>query len=137
MKKAIHFFILGLLIILSFNFTNAQDVQLEWVKGIGGTNTDQGYSITLDDVGNVYTTGWIAGNADFDPGPGVSLAGGAFVSKFDASGNFIWVQSLSGKGYSIAVDIEGNVYTTGKSAVGGLGGDDVFVSKLDSLGNTV
>src|SRR6266550_509584 len=82
-------------------------------------------AIALDDSGNVYTTGSFDGKADFDPGPGVfyltpGLLGGAyttdiFISKLDASGNFVWAKQLGGTGfeagYAIAVDDSDNIYT--------------------------
>jgi len=43
-----------------------------WVKGMGGSEVDQGYSIAVDREGNVYTTGYFQGTADFDPGPDIA-----------------------------------------------------------------
>jgi hypothetical protein len=128
-----------------------------WVKSIGGTDGDGGYSITTDVSGNIYTTGFYEGTADFDPGVGVynlTSAGSSdiFISKLDASGNFMWVKSIGGTdgddGYSIATDASGNVYTTGtfwgtadfNPGVGlfnltSAGISDIFISKLDASGN--
>lgn len=40
-----------------------------------------------------------------------------FISKLDASGNFVWAKDMEGtvaaNGFSIAVDAQGNVYATG------------------------
>src|SRR4051812_37261955 len=58
----------------------------------------RGYSVAVDNAGNVYTTGNFRGTAiDFDPGPGeFNLTSAAFedifVSKFDAAGNFVWAK---------------------------------------------
>jgi len=124
----------------------------------GGTSHDGGNSIALDAFGNVYTTGHFEGTADIDPGAGVFNLTSAglydiFISKLDASGNFAWAKAMGGAGYeyglSIALDADGNVYTTGGffSATvdfdpgGGVlnltsaGGYDIFISKLDASGN--
>jgi len=93
-----------------------------WAKKIGGSTDSRGQSIALDVAGNVYTTGYFSGTADFDPGPGffnlVSAGSGDnFVCKLDASGNFIWAKSMGGtgseSGYDLTLDVAGNVYTTG------------------------
>ncbi|MBC7937565.1 MAG: SBBP repeat-containing protein [Rhizobacter sp.] len=137
-----------------------------WARQFGSTSNDQGSSITTDASGNVYTTGYFAGTADFNPNPAVTnnliSANGSFdvfISKLDASGNFVWAKQLGGlnteMGYSIAVDALGNVYTTG-TFQGTLanpadfdpspaatyylisaGQGDIFVSKLDASGNFV
>ena len=87
-----------------------------------------------------------------DPGAGVSNLTSAgdndvFVSKLDASGNFLWARSMGGTGsdygYDIAVDASGIVYTTGwfSSTVDfdpgagtvnltSAGARDIFVQKL-------
>jgi uncharacterized repeat protein (TIGR01451 family) len=57
-----------------------------WAKQLGGTDNDGGASIAVDATGNVYTIGWFAGTADFDPGPGTQNLTSAgfqdiFVSK--------------------------------------------------------
>jgi hypothetical protein len=72
-----------------------------WAKSFGGTSFDVGYSSSIDASGNVYTTGFFAGTADFDPGAGtfnLTSTGGddAFVQKLDASGNFLWARSFGG-----------------------------------------
>jgi hypothetical protein len=134
-----------------------------WAKTFGSSSQDVGYSIAADASGNVYSTGVFLGTADFDPGAGtVNLtAAGAmdiFVHKLDASGNFVWAKSFGGIDYdwvnSIALDASGNVYTTGSfygnfdemidfdpgagsAILIPVGGDDVFVQKLDASGNFI
>ncbi len=131
-----------------------------WAKVIGGASEDEGLSITADLAGNILTTGYFSGNADFDPGVSTytlnaSLTN-AFVSKLDANGNFVWAKDLGDGGgfvraYGIACDNSGNVYTTGKftttadfdpgpgiyNLVVSGGGRAGFVSKLNSSGNFV
>ena len=135
-----------------------------WAKGLGGTAADVGRTIAVDSSGHVYTAGYFIGRADFDPGAGqanltsASGSGGSdrdvFVSKLDSSGNFVWAKGLGGtaadESNSIAVDSSGNVYTTGffngiadfdpgagEANLTSAGGNDSFISKLDSSGNFV
>jgi hypothetical protein len=131
---------------------------LLWAESMGGTQGDYGYSISVDNMGNVYVTGYYSRTVDFNPGPGtfnLTSAGQAdvFILKLDTDGNFIWAKSIGGTGidwgYSIAVDASGNVYPTGYfegtadldpgPAAFNLtsAGTDVFVLKLDSSGNLV
>ena len=128
-----------------------------WVKKIGSSLTDIGYSITLDHNGNIYTTGSFRGTVDFDPGLGAqnltATSGDAFVLKLDPAGNFVWAKQISGNsfevGRSIATDKSGNVYTTGyffdsvdfDPGIGVLNltadgfFEDAFIQKLDPNGN--
>jgi hypothetical protein len=127
-----------------------------WAKNFGTTSGEYSYSIAVDAAGNVYTTGYFDATGDFDPGAGVynlSTAGSPdiFVSKLNNSGDFVWAKSMGGTGidisFSIAVDANGNVYTTGLFSntpdfdPGGTvynltsaGDNDIFISNLDSSG---
>ncbi len=129
-----------------------------WAKRMGGFIQDWGHSIAMDGSGNVYTTGFFAGTADFDPGAGTSNLTSAgwvdiFISKLDATGNFGWAKSIGGIyddiAYSIAVDSSGNVYTNGyfsgtvdfdpgagTSNLISVGGADIFVHKMGQCSNT-
>ncbi len=127
---------------------------LVWAKHMGGLSQDDGYSITVDANENVYTTGVFSGTADFDPDTGIYnlTYGNIFVSKLDINGNFVWARQMGGSnggsGYSIALDSFGNIYSTGYFTSGGdfdpgqgvynligMGGNDVYISKLDNNGN--
>lgn len=132
---------------------------LIWVKQIGGPVFDMGRCIKVDASGNVYTTGNFGNSVDFNPGAGTfslttSGANDIFVSKLDASGNFVWAKKIGGStsdyGYSLDLDASGNVYVTGAfegtvdfdpgAATFNLvssGALDIFVSKLDVNGNFV
>jgi hypothetical protein len=128
-----------------------------WAKSFGSIYADYGQGITVDAGGNVYTTGFFGGTADFDPGTGIYNLPGSpsfdvFISKLNSSGNFVWAKQLGGNdddiGNGIAVDAGGNVYTTGSFKTTGdfdpgsgtsnmtsFGDRDIFVSKLDASGS--
>lgn len=137
------------------SFISAQIPQFTFAKRMGGIGAEGATAMAVDALGNVYTTGTFTGTADFDPGVGTfNLTApifGIFVSKLDASGNFKWARQLGiGNGFGICVDNDGNVYTTGRFTgisdfdpgagtfnLTAVGNTDVFISKLDSLGNFV
>lgn len=128
-----------------------------WAKSIGSSSADAGRSISLDANSNVYTTGSFSGSADFDPGLTEQLLTSVgltdiFVSKLDASGNFVWAKNVGGsadeEGSSIVVTGTGISYITGKflstvdfnpgTGVSNLtsnGDKDIFILKLDASGN--
>lgn len=144
---------------LTLSYVKAQAPHFQWAKNMGGTSSCEGFSVASDLSGNVYTTGHFFGTADFDPGTGtfnMTVAGGndVFISKLNASGNFVWAKqignTMSDCGNAIAVDKKGNVYTTGYFAgtvdfdpgagsynLTATGSSNMFISKLDSAGNFV
>lgn len=101
---------------------------LVWINQIGGIGRDAQFGLTVDDLGNIYTTGGFSSTVDFDPGIGVynqtcTQDNDLFVQKLDASGNFVWarqVTSLDLFGYSAGFDLEldnaGNILVVGSFA---------------------
>ncbi|MCF8371808.1 MAG: PKD domain-containing protein [Bacteroidales bacterium] len=132
--------------------------QLMWAKSIGGSATESGEDIAIDNVGNVYITGYFQGIVDFDPGSNVlDLSSNGlkdiFISKFNPNGNLVWANSIGGigddRGQSISVSTPG-VYITGYfegvvdfnpgNSIYNLtsnGGRDVFVGVWGSSGNFI
>ena len=92
---------------------------LIWARQMGGVGNegDVQPGLATDSAGNVYTTSAFSGPSDFDPGAGTfELTGsGAFVSKLDTNGDFVWAAAFTGwaTGHSVAVDGGGNVYCAG------------------------
>src|SRR4051812_18251665 len=94
--KKIYFLLLALCCLINLH---AQSPNFAWAAPLGGSGYDLGRAIAVDASGNVYTTGNFAGTADFDPGianydlisAGLS---DIFVSKVDASGNFVWATRI-------------------------------------------
>lgn len=129
---------------------------LVWTIQLGGPGADRGEYVKVDVLGNVYVTGSFSGTVDFDPGPGtasLSSAAGtdAFVAKYDAAGNYIWAVSFAesdnSTGKVLTVDDNANVYVTGNFSgiisftnsvsYTSLGGNDVFICKLNANGQLV
>ncbi len=132
-----------------------------WAKSMGGPFYDSGISINIDMLGNVLTTGYFAGSADFDPSPSTTFSltdngnNSTFISKLDANGDYVAAYGLISTassyviGQSLITDNSGNIYITGilngsadfnpdisfASIDTSAGANDVFVSKLSSTGN--
>ena len=109
-----------------------------WAKQFGGIQGGVGYSIALDENGNVYTTGTVGGTVDFDPGPGTFYITPSvtsteiYISKIDSLGDFVWAKPMGpGAGYTIAIDENSNVYSSGWTP----SGYTPVINKLDSSGN--
>ncbi|MBK7761882.1 MAG: SBBP repeat-containing protein [Bacteroidetes bacterium] len=110
------------------------------------------WDFAIDDLNNLYCTGYFLGTVDFNPNAGIfNLVSAAdvdiFILKLDALGNFVWAKSMGGLGmdyaYSIALDAARNVYTTGFFTntvdfnpdagvvnVTSNGGADIFIHKM-------
>lgn len=127
-----------------------------WAKAFVGPSFSTGRSIAVNENGSVVVTGRFKGTVDFNPGsesfeisgPGID---DVFIVKLNTDGDFIWAKAFLGpesdSGSGIAIDAEGNVYTTGRFAgttdfdpgeesfeLSSGSGSAVFVSKLDAQG---
>ncbi len=95
-----------------------------WAGSVGGSFSDYGNAIDLDNSGNVFITGYFFSTpADFDPGAGIvnlSSTGDTdvFVLKLDNNGIYQWARQFGGvedeKGHTLAIDGLGNVVITGQ-----------------------
>ncbi len=129
-----------------------------WVRGMGGSYTDESFGVAVDTLGHVYVTGQFRETANFNPGGtgGMLTAAGFFVDmflvQFDTAGNYGWAINAGGSqhdnGFDVAVDGNGHVYVTGfysgtadfnSGGSGGIltsaGDNDVFLAKYDAGGN--
>lgn len=103
----------------------AQPIAPQWTGHIQSINSFCDLrALRTDALGNVVACGSFAGTIDMDPGPGVSMISTTgfqepWVAKFDPQGNLIWGFAIThalndeGRGRSIDVDADGNVYVTG------------------------
>ena len=104
---------------------------LMWERTWGGGEDEKGYGVILDDLENIYITGYSRsyGVGERD----------VILLKYDASGNLLWEKMWGGPqddvGYGIAIDSTGNVFITGSVYSYGAGKSDVFLVKYDNFGN--
>ena len=98
------------------------NLNLVWIKQIGGPSFQKVFDIETDAADNIYTTGHYNGTADFDAGPAekkLTALGDPdiFVLKMNAVGEFVWVAqatgSFYGSGYSIKLDKDNHIYVGG------------------------
>jgi hypothetical protein len=99
-----------------------------WAYKFGAFFPEEFCNLTLDNSGNIYLTGSMAGTIDFDPGVGVenlSNTSGSFpntfILKLNNNGTFGWVKQFAGgENYPtfIKTDNLGNVIVTGRHLLG-------------------
>lgn len=131
---------------------------LLWARDVGGSSDDEADAIAADSQGNVYAAGSLNGAVNFDPSVSdftlISSGGAnAFISKFDANGNFVWAANLgagaASKARGVALANDGSIWTTGTfsgtgdfdpgagttSLSGTANVENGFISQLDANGN--
>jgi hypothetical protein len=120
---------------------------------LGGTKSDDGYSIAVDDLGNVYVSGQ-AESTDFPMVNAIQSeyggsTGDGFVAMLSPDGGTIVYSTYLGgisedRANAIVVDAAGNAYVTGQTFSTDfptmnpfqgtmLGGQDAFVAKISSV----
>ncbi|MEZ4968024.1 MAG: hypothetical protein R2791_22475, partial [Saprospiraceae bacterium] len=130
---------------------------LIWADRMGGNATDQGNSLSVDDCGYIYVTGYFNGAADFDPGPGTATlnsAGGLdiFLARYDAAGNYSWAYPIGSGSNDFGLHLllhNNNIYLTGyfeanvdfdigtgTSQLNAAGSSDVFIARYSPCSTT-
>jgi len=137
----------------------SQSFTFEWARYLGGTSTDVGNHLAVDNNGNVYTAGRFLGTADFLPGTGtfnMTSAGDfdMFLQKMNADGEFQWAIRIGGTGYDeftrIALAPNGDICavgvfngtvdfdpSTGVEELTSAGGQDIAVMRFNSDGELI
>lgn len=136
---------------------NPDGTDLVYISYIGGSGTDEGTGLIIDNEGYTYITGG-TNSPDFPTENAFrnKISGGydAFVTKFDPNGKDIVFSTYLGGtsddfGFALGIDDKKNVFITGQtkswdypvvnryqlSPFGGLG--DAFVTKLTAEGNAI
>jgi uncharacterized delta-60 repeat protein len=109
--------------------SNGDTVWVRRYTGLGNYS-DAARSIAVDGQGNVYVTGFSYSS---------STAYDYATIKYNSAGDTVWVRRYNGPGnyydfaYSLAIDVQGNVYVTGLSA-GISSSFDYATIKYNSMG---
>lgn len=149
--------------VLFFLNTMTAQVHTSWAYRWGNADPASAPAITVNMHGDVFAAGSFRGTIDFDPGPGMSVFTSSFggfgsdsyVTKFDSSGNFLWVLTWTATSFhtasEIICDADGNIYLAGYYAgtcdfdpgpdvfhLSGFGNrDELYVVKLDPEGDFI
>jgi hypothetical protein len=104
-----------------------------WTKTYGGAGSDHGYSVQQTSDGGYIIAGLTesfgAGSVDI------------YLIKADSSGDTLWTKTYGGAsydyGWSVQQTSDGGYITTGYTRSFGAGGDDIYLIKADSSGDTL
>jgi hypothetical protein len=117
---------------------------LQWKTAFGGSGTDYGSDLVVDDSGNAYVAGSSYGTWGSPISPYVGGDEG-YVAKFSTNGALLWNTFLGGSGddgcSALVRDAAGNIYIIGISTATWrwpasplAGSQDVFAAWLDTNG---
>ena len=151
-----------LVLLLFFLFVysyKGQAPTFQWVKTFSTHSVDK---IVADKLGNIYTAGTFTGTIDLDPGPatftvisGDGIKNDICISKFDASGNFVWGKTFGAYSdndvmYGMTIDTTDNIHITGSFSnisdfdpgpgsftLSAPSGGNIYILKLDQNGSFV
>ncbi len=123
----------------------------QWVKQIGGSDSDKGYGIMCHGA-SVYVTGAFEGSCKFSSSVTLNSTGAAdfFIAKYDTLGTLDWAKRGGGNGEDIGWDVDvntnGNIICTGEfqgtasfssNSVSSSGNIDIFVVAYDDSGDNL
>ena len=141
--------LLSILLLLSLALPASAQLHVNWTRFVGRDSCCSAiqYAIPSRD-GNIVFTGytgaldWVDTSTSGDM-PGTSWGGGVFVGKMDSNHNILWLHIYGGgggycicqtadNGYAIVAGANGDYgYVTGYHG----GGEDLWLFKIDSVGN--
>jgi hypothetical protein len=112
-----------------------------WIRQLNTPQFDITADVAADALGNVFFVGETSGSLG---GP-FGGSNDAYVGKYDADGNLVWIRQFAGAGFeaanAVATDGLGNAYVTGLEPRTLTGPEahqlDAFVRKYDTSGSLV
>ncbi|MCS7177606.1 MAG: SBBP repeat-containing protein, partial [Candidatus Kapabacteria bacterium] len=119
----------------------------QWARAIGGSSSEYGYGVGVDQSGNVYVSGYYYSNPIYVGSTAMSLSVAyatpeIFLAKFNPSGTALWVaNAMVGSSteilYDMSTDASGNSFLTGYTtsnpayaiSAAGSGGGTITISR--------
>jgi hypothetical protein len=91
---------------------------VQWSERFGGSGSEAGTAVTVDDFGNILIAGSVTGSVDFGGCLASGTGSSGFIAKYSSSRVCNWAKRFNGSQGSsnimgIATDSSGNVYVTG------------------------
>jgi hypothetical protein len=113
------------------------DGNVIWAKKAGGTDNDSGRAIAVNNLGEIFISGYFEGTAHFDSVILYNSESRVFIAKYDVDGNIVWAKETNvlfsrGLGPNIAADNFGNCYITTHTNVSSA--TDIYVAKYNFNG---
>lgn len=116
---------------------------LQWVRQFGSVAGDQAYGVAVGSNGQIFVVGATLGAL-----PGNASLGGsdAFLASYTSEGTRQWIRQFGSVGFDaahgVAADSQGGLYLGGVtsgvlSGSVSAGGNDLFVTKFDTLGTRI
>ena len=115
-----------------------------WTKQWGTSSADYGYSIAVDNSGNIFVAGATLGSLDGNTNPSEGETADIFLTKWNADGTKAWTKQWGTDngdyGEAVAVNSTGDIFVTGLTTSAGLdgntaiGGTDIFLTKWNADG---
>ena len=114
---------------------------IKWAKSFGTKKPDGAFSVTADEKGNAYVTGFTEGALQGKNSGSQDVV----VRKYSSAGKVAWTQQFGSSeddfGFAAAAFSPDRIYvggsTRGDIGVGNRGSGDAFLTRLDSGGNRV
>lgn len=87
--------------------------QVTWARPVSGW----GQHMDSEGSNAIYVAGFFSGTQDFDGNPLTAQGTDAFLARYDAQGNVVWVRQMGGPGdentWGVSVDGLGNIHVAG------------------------
>jgi gliding motility-associated-like protein len=142
--------ITGILFFLNLFWTHAQN----WGANTFSQSINEALDIEVNSLNQSYVTGYLSGQTSFSPSINSPNSNGntdAYIAKYDATGNILWLKQFGGnfadKAVDIAIGSDQNIAITGHffgtvtfgafTLTSTNNTKDIFLLKLDPSGNVL